>query len=104
MATETLTWALPTTRTDGAAISPDEIAGTSVFDTTSPTPDVAIGSVPGAGTSFTTDVLSVGVHNFIVVITDTTGHMSAASNVVSQTVPAVLANPNPAVLSGVFNP
>lgn len=104
MATATITIVLPTARTDGAAFSPDEIDHTDIFDLTSPTPDVPIGTVKGAGTSFTTDVLSVGVHNFDVVVNDTTGHMSAASNVASVTVPAVLANPNPATITAVLNP
>jgi len=104
MATATITIVLPTARTDGTSFGPDEIDHTDIFDLTSPTPDVAIGTVKGAGTSFTTDILSVGVHNFDVVVNDTTGHMSAASNVASVTVPAVLANPNPATITAVLNP
>jgi hypothetical protein len=58
-----------------------------------PPTNVQIGTIPGAGTSFTTGVLTVGVHNFTVVVQDTTGHRSAASNVASVTVPATAANP-----------
>ena len=93
MSTATLTWTPPTMRTDGTTLPPDQIAGADVFDSASSTPDVAIGSVAGAAGSFTTDTLSVGVHNFTVITRDTTGHSSAASNMASVTVPAVLANP-----------
>src|SRR5882672_10586557 len=78
MATATITIVLPTARTDGTSFGPDEIDHTDIF--------------------------SVGVHNFDVVVNDTTGHMSAASNVASVTVPAVLANPNPATITAVLNP
>lgn len=93
MSTATLTWTLPTARTDGVALSPDEIASVSIFDSASATPDVPIMVTQGAVTSFTTDVLSVGVHNFTVIVNDTTGHSSAASNSASVTVSATLANP-----------
>jgi hypothetical protein len=93
MATATLNWTAPVARTDGTAMTPDQIAGSDIFDTASPTPTVPINSVSGAATSFTTDVLSVGVHNFTQVTRDTTGHSSAMSNVASVTVPATLANP-----------
>ena len=93
MATATLTWTPPTTRTDGTALTPDMIAGADIFDTASTTPNTPIGSVTGAAGTFTTGVLSVGVHNFTVVTNDTTGHSSAASNVASVTVVATLANP-----------
>ena len=92
MSTATLTWTPPTMRTDGTTLPPDQIAGADVYDSASSTPD-AIGSVAGASGSFTTDTLSVGVHNFTVITRDTTGHSSAASNMASVTVPAVLANP-----------
>lgn len=105
MATVTLTWTLPTTRTDGAPLTPDQIASVDVFDTASATPTAPIGTVNGAGTTFTTDVLSVGLHQFDVVIRDTTGHSSADSNMASVTVPAVLANPSAVTdLAAVLNP
>jgi hypothetical protein len=66
---------------------------------------VQIGTVPGAGTSFMTDVLSVGIHNFTVIVRDTTGHSSAQSNIASVTVQAVLASPSAvADLAAVLNP
>src|SRR5712671_2289453 len=43
MSTVSLTWDLPVARTDGSALSPDEISSIDVFDTTSATPDVPIG-------------------------------------------------------------
>jgi len=49
MATATITITLPTTRTDGSPLTPDQIDHTDIFDLTSPTPDVAIGTVKGAG-------------------------------------------------------
>lgn len=105
MSTATLTWVLPTTRVDGTALDVSEIASVSVFDSGSITPSVAIGSVAGAGTGFTTDVLTVGDHGFTVEVVDTTGHVSAASNVALVTVPAVLAAPSPATaLTAVLNP
>jgi hypothetical protein len=105
MATATLTWTPPTSRTDGTALPPDQIAGADVFDSASLTPTVPVGSVSGASGSFTTDILAVGVHNFTVITRDTTGHSSAASNMASATVPAVLANPSAVTdLAAVLNP
>lgn len=94
MATASLTWTVPATRTDGSALPPDQIASIAIFDTAAANPTVPIATTVGAAASFTTNVLSVGVHNFTVVVNDTTGHASAASNVASVTVPAVLANPS----------
>lgn len=105
MSTVTLKWTVPATRTDGSAIPVDQVANITIFDDQSATPLVPIGTVSGAGTSFTTDVLSVGDHNFTAKVNDTTGHSSAASNVVSITVPATLANPAAITdLAGVLNP
>lgn len=90
-----LAFDLPTTRTDGSELSPDDIASVDVFD------DVGdgngsqkIGSVTGAGTSFATVTLAVGNHSFSVVVNDTTGHKSAPSNVAALSVPATLAAPS----------
>lgn len=91
-----LSWDLPTARTDGSALSPDEIASIDIFDTTSPTPLVPIGSTKGAQTSFTTDTQTVGDHSYDVIVNDTTGHKSAASDPFTINVPATLAAPNPA--------
>jgi large repetitive protein len=105
MATATLKWTAPTTRTDGTPLSPDTIASTDIFDSNSVTPLVPIGTVLGAAITFVTGVLTVGVHNFTVVVTDTSGHVSAASNVASVTVPATLANPSAVTdLTAVLNP
>jgi hypothetical protein len=82
-----------------------EISNTSVFDTASLTPLIPIGTVQGAATGFATGILTVGVHNFTVVVNDTTGHSSAASNVATVTVPATLANPTaPSDLAAVLAP
>ena len=103
MSTATLTWTVPTTRTDGSALAPGDIAGIDVFDDASP--GSAIGTVAGAGTNFVTGVLSVGIHNFTVIVRDTTGHSSAASNMASVTVAATLANPAAVSdLAAVLNP
>lgn len=93
MSTVNLIWTDPTTRTDGAALAPGDIAGIDIFDDASATPGTPIGSVSGAGTTFSTGVLSVGVHNFTAIVRDTAGHSSASSNVASVTVPATLAAP-----------
>lgn len=103
MSTATINIVLPTTRTNDTPISPDEIASTEIFDSASATPLVPIGTITGPGLSFTTDVLSVGVHNFTAEVTDTTGHMSGMSNVASVTVPAMLANPNPPTITALLN-
>lgn len=96
MSTVTLTWDIPIARTDGTPLGPDEIASIDVFD------DVGdgngpqnIGSVTGAGTTFTTSVLTVGNHSFTEVVNDTTGHKSAAAAPAVVNIPATLANPNP---------
>ena len=96
MSTVTLTWDIPVARTDGTPLNPDEIASIDVFD------DVGdgngpqkIGSVVGAGLTFTTPVLTVGNHTFTEIVNDTTGHKSAASAPITEVIPATLANPNP---------
>ncbi len=105
MSTATLTWVNPTTRVDNTALASTDIASISVFDSASVTPLTAIGTVAGAGTTFTTDVLTVGDHGFTVEVVDTTGHVSAASNIATVTVPATLAAPSPATaLVAVLNP
>jgi hypothetical protein len=93
VSTASLTWTAPTTRTDGSALTPAEIASTDIFDSASSTPALPIGTVQGAANAFTTTVLSVGPHSFTVIVRDTTGHSSASSNVASVTVPATLASP-----------
>lgn len=95
MSTAVINWVLPTQRVDNSALSPAEIAGVDVFDDASPTPAVPIGTAGGAATSFTTGVLSVGTHNFTMVLRDTAGHSSVASSPVAGVVAATLANPMP---------
>lgn len=104
MSTETLTWTLPTTRTDGSPLAATDIASTDIFDSFSATPTVPIGNVAAPAATFTTAVLGVGTHNFTVVVNDTTGHSSTASNVFTETVAATLAPPSPvADLKGTVN-
>lgn len=95
MSTVTLNWSNPTTRTDGSALSPDEIASVDVSDDVGDgNGSQVIGSVSGAGTSFTTGTLSVGNHAFTIVVNDTTGHKSAPSNSAAVSIPATLAAPS----------
>ncbi len=99
MTTATLTWTLPTTRTDvpPTPLSLSEIASVSIFDVSTANPsETQIASVVGPVTTFTTDTLTVGFHNFTVKVVDTTGHVSADSNVASVEVKATLADPSPA--------
>jgi hypothetical protein len=97
MSTATLTWTLPTTRVDGSPLPTSDIAQINVFDQAMLIPgNIMIGSVPGPATTFTTGVLTVDTHGFTVVVQDTTGHMSVASNVATVVVPATQSNPNPA--------
>jgi hypothetical protein len=106
MTTATLSWTDPTARTDGTALSPSEISTIDIFD------DIGdgkgpqkIGSVTGAGTSFTTGTLAVATHTFTAIVNDTTGHSSATSNAVQLIVAATLAAPNPvANLTAAANP
>lgn len=93
MSTATLTWTDPTTRTDGTALTAAEIASVAIFDSAAANPAVAIGTVAGGVTTYTTGTLSVGTHSFTVVVTDTAGHVSAASNAASVTVSPTLAAP-----------
>ena len=84
--TVTLNWVDPTQLTDDTPLPAGSTAA--VFDSGSPTPSVAIGSVPTGTQTLVTAVLSPGVHNFTVVITDPAGVSSVPSNVASVTVPA----------------
>lgn len=104
MTTATLSWTDPIARTDGASLSPAEIAGIDIYDSASPVSS-PIGSVlPGVGT-FTTDTLTVGDHAFTLVVRDTSGHSSAPSNAALVQVAPVLAAPQAVVdLVAVANP
>lgn len=105
MSTATLKWTPPSTRVDGSPLLPTDIASTDIFDTPPSGPAVKIGSVPGPANIFTTDVLTVGLHQFSAVVTDTSGHVSAASNMATVTVVPTLANPSAiADLSATLNP
>ena len=105
MSTATLTWTVPVTRTDASVLAPGDVAFIDVYDDASTTPAIPIGSVTGAGVTYTTGVLGVGVHNFTVIVRDTTGHSSASSNMATVTVPATLANPSAvSTLAATLNP
>ncbi len=105
MATATLTWTDPTTRTDGSALTAAEIASIDIFDSAATNPAVPIGNVPGGAGTFTTAVLTVGDHAFTVIVNDTTGHKSAPSNAASVSVAAILAAPSSAAnLAATLNP
>lgn len=105
MATATLSWTNPTSRTDGVALSPDEIASVDIFDSAETDPTQPIGRVPGAGTSFTTGLLTVGTHGFTAVVNDVNGHKSAPSNSAVAIIEATQANPAAITdLSVVVNP
>ena len=86
MSSVTLKWTPPITRSDGTPLPSASIASANVFDSASPTPSTAIGSVLGVVGTFTTGTLGDGVHNFTVVTVDTDGNASAPSNVASATI------------------
>ena len=106
MSTATLTWTIPTTRTDGTPLAPSDVASVSVYDDASPTPAVALAVLPGSPVTFTTDTLSPGVHDYTVVVTDVQGNASAASNIATVTVPLpALARPSAVTdLAAALNP
>ena len=85
-----LKWTPPTTRVDGSALDPSEIASVDVTDSF----DGSVENIPGNANSFATGTLAVGQHNFTVVTNDTTGHSSAPSNAASVTVAPTLAAPS----------
>lgn len=105
MSTVTLTWTDPTTRTDGSPLAASEIASVEIFDSAASNPAVPIGTVAGGVGTFVTGTLTVGVHTFTVEVTDTTGHVSGASNPFTATIAATLAPPSAvANLTGTVNP
>ena len=101
MATATLTWSNPTTRVDGSPLAAADILRVEVFDTTAS----GVTSFGFATSPFTTPTLTVGDHSFTVVVTDTTGHVSAPSNNATVTVTPTAANPSPVTdLAATLNP
>ncbi len=100
MATATLNWTLPTTRTDGTALAATEIASVNIMDSDSGVPG-PIAVAPGAVTTFTTPSLAGGPHHFSVSVNDTGGVVSGPSNAVLVTVAA----PSPPTnLTVILNP
>lgn len=100
--TATLTWTNPTTRTDGVALTPTEIAGTRV-EWSACTSTGTFGTVAGqqsvAGTATTMTVLNLAAGNwcFRAYTRDTAGLESVASAVASKIVPSTAA-PRPPTL------
>jgi len=106
MSTATLTWTNPTTRLDGSVLLSTDIAQINVFDQANLVPGtVMIGTALGPATPFTTDVLTVDTHNFTFTLQVTAGHLSAASNIASVTVPPTQSNPSAVTnLAATLNP
>ena len=105
MTTAVLTFTDPTTRTDGSPLAAADIASVDIFDSVDGNRASQIGTVPTTGLTFTTGALSPGVHAFTAVVNDTSGHVSAASDVVTLTVVATIAPPSPITdLAGSLNP
>lgn len=99
MSTVTLKWTDPTTRVDGSALAPTDIAGIDLFEGTT-----KAGTVAAGVQTFTTGDLPPGEYNFTAVVNDTTGHASAPSNTFIATIATVVTNPSPiADLSGTVN-
>lgn len=98
MSTLTITWVLPTVRSDGSPLALSEIASVSIFDMGASNPSVPVSVIPSAVTSATIDPV-VGDHGFTVVVTDTAGRVGLPSSPVAMvTVPppvVVIAPPGP---------
>ena len=108
MSTETITSTQPTLRTDSppTPIAATEVLTATLFDMIGTGPNTSIGTVtgtPGSPISFTTAALTVGTHNFTVVITDAEGNNSAPSNTITQVVSPTVAPPQAVTITGVFN-
>jgi hypothetical protein len=108
VSTETLSWVLPTLRTDSSAIAPDTLTVT-ITDTVggvATVVDTLPGQLPGSSGSFTTPALTPGTtHSWTATSTDTENDVSPVSNAVMQVVPPVaLAPPAAMTLTGTFNP
>lgn len=109
VSTETLSWVLPTVRTDGSAIGSDTLTVTISATVNGSGPivvDTLPGQAPGSSGSFTTAQLDPNsTYVWTATVTDTEGDVSAATNSVTQTVPPVkLAPPATFTLTGIFNP
>jgi hypothetical protein len=104
VATATLTWNFPTTRTDGSLIAATDTLSGTLFDSVNPTMAIAtVMGTPGSHATFTTPELSAGIHDFTEVTMDSEGNASAASNVAGVTV--ALAKPSAVTnLTAVLNP
>jgi hypothetical protein len=101
MATATINFVNPTTRVDGSALDPSQIASVDVFDSMA---TIKITTITAPIFSYTTGLLTPGVHNFTAVWNDYGGNSSAPSASASVTVPAPIANPSPGTITAVLNP
>ena len=108
MSTVTLTWVDPTTQVNSDSTTGPIDAGFSVaiFDDVSP--NAPIGTVAAGVRTFTTGMLTAGVHNFAVVVVSAQGVSAAPSNTATVTITGTTggtATPSPATgLTAVVNP
>jgi len=104
MATVTLIWTLPTTRTDGSALLLTDIVEVDIFDAVNGAAASQIATVSGPATTYTTGVLVEGAHIFTAFAKDSGGRVSASSNPATITVPSTAA-PSPITgLTAALNP
>jgi hypothetical protein len=104
MLTATLTWVLPTTRKDGSALAPTDIAKVSVLSSANPS---APTDLPPDAVTFTTGDISAtpGEVDFTVTVTDTQGNVSTGVTASVIVPPVTLASPSPVTnLVAVLNP
>lgn len=90
MATATLKWTLPATRVDGSPLDAGDITLVDVLDN-----GAVISTLPGQPQDYTTDMLTPGDHAFTVIVQDSGGRRSDASNSASINVPDVAPPPPP---------
>ena len=108
MSTVTLSWVDPTTQVNADSSTGPIDAGFSVaiFDDVSP--NTPIGTVAAGVRTFTTGMLTPGVHNFAAVVVSAKGVSSVPSNTATVTISGTgggTATPSPATgLTAVVNP
>lgn len=89
--TDTVTWVLPTQRTDGSALPVGEIAKTTIAWGTSaagPFPNVQDVAAPGTSHVFTRSSPGLGTRCYTAFVTDTEGRVSGSTGPVCKTVKA----------------
>lgn len=81
-----MSWARPSTRTDGSTLASTDITGYNIYYATSSTGTMTrIASVSGSTLTYTASALSTGTHYFAASTIDSTGQESALSSRVSRT-------------------